>query len=271
MFGLTRKALNDVLAMSRPYSERSEKIERNGRVKVRLIQEPRGALRPIHETVGRALARIEPPDFLFCPVKRRSYADNAARHCLAKEVRTLDVKEYFPSTPSRRIYWFFNSVMHCSPDVSAVLAKLLTVNGHLATGSTVSPILSYYAFHGMWMAVNNIVCEAGCTLSVYMDDVTLSGEAVPDRVVWQVKQQLHACGLIYHKEKRYSRGVAEVTGVLITNNLPQVPNRQLKKAHEARQRLAAVAIDTFEAERLRAKLRGLDAQRRQVERARDAR
>ena len=31
-------------------------------------------------------------------------------------------------------------------DVSVMLARLLTVDGHLATRSTVSPILSFYAF-----------------------------------------------------------------------------------------------------------------------------
>ena len=56
---------------------------------------------------------------------------------ISKEVRKLDVREYFPSTPSHRVYWFFHTVMRCSTDVAAVLAKLLTVEGHLATGSTV--------------------------------------------------------------------------------------------------------------------------------------
>jgi hypothetical protein len=144
------------------------------------------------------------------------------------------------------------------------------VNGHLATGSTVSPILSFYAFYDMWMEINKIVSQGGCRLSVYMDDVTLSGENVPERIVWQVKQRIHACGLVYHKEKRYSSDASEVTGVLIKQNHLYVPNRQLKKAYETRQKLAITVTDLDEQERLRAKLRGLHAQRRQVERGRDA-
>jgi hypothetical protein len=89
LFGLTRASLNEVLATERPFSQRQKQIERNGKIKVRMIQEPRGMLRPIHASVKKALSRIDPPDFLFCPVKRRSYVSNAAQHVGAKVVRTL--------------------------------------------------------------------------------------------------------------------------------------------------------------------------------------
>ncbi len=74
------------------------------------------------------------------------------------------------------MYWFFHKVMRCSPDVAAILANLLTVDGMLATGSTVSPILSFFAFYDMWFAIGRIAKDAGCVLTVYMDDVTLSGD-----------------------------------------------------------------------------------------------
>lgn len=66
--------------------------------------------------------------------------------------------------------------MHCNTDVASILAKLLTANGSLATGSTVSPILSFYAFRDMWLAIADLAYKADCKFSVYMDDVT---EVVP--------------------------------------------------------------------------------------------
>jgi hypothetical protein len=107
-FGLTRATLDDVLAIEHPYSRRIHEEKRKGKIKLRPIQEPRGAIRPIHVVVRKALSRIAPPDFLFCPVKRRSYVANAAQHIQAKEMRTLDVQAYFASTPSTRVYWFFH-------------------------------------------------------------------------------------------------------------------------------------------------------------------
>ena len=263
-FGLTRAGLDAVLAADRPYSQRSKEIARSGTTKIRMIQEPRGALRPIHATVRKALSRIEPPDFLFCPVRRRSYVSNAAQHIDAKMVRTLDIKAYFPSTPSHRVYWFFHTIMRCSPDVASVLAQLLTVEGHLATGSTVSPILSFFAFYDMWLNIAQIAKDASCTLSVYMDDITLSGDTVPERVVWAIRKQIHSRGLHYHKERHYTKRVSEVTGTLIRDGRTIVPNRQRKKAYDIRMKLVA-AVDPAETAKLESSLRGLNEQRKQVE------
>jgi hypothetical protein len=264
LFGTTRAGLDALLAMERPYSEGMRDITRNGKTKPRFIQEPRGDLRPIHAYVGKALSRIEPPDFLFCPVKRRSYVTNAAQHVGAKEVRTLDIKNYFPSTPRHRVDWFFRTVMRCSPDVASVLAQLLTANGWLATGSTVSPILSFFAFYDMWQAIARIAKEEGLVLTVYMDDITLSGDVVPERVVWEVRKQIHNRSLEAHKERRHTCGLGEVTGALINRGRLAVPNRQLKKAYDTRVALAA-ATDPAEMARLTSVLRGLNDQRKQVE------
>lgn len=264
LFGLTRATLDAVLAEERPFSQRTIEIVRNGKTKVRVIQEPRGNVRQIHVVVRKMLTRIEPPEFLFCPVKRRSYVSNAALHAGTKEIRKLDIQAYFPSTPSHRVFWFFHTAMACSPDVAAVLAKLLTVDGHLATGSTVSPILSFFAFYDMWLAVAEIANEAGCLLSVYMDDIAVSGDRVPNKAIWQIKQQVHARELIAHKERHYTGGIGEVTGVLIKQGKLQVPNRQLKKAYDTRIALAA-AINPAEITRLSSVLRGLNQQRKQIE------
>jgi len=264
LFGLTRKTLDDVLAMERPYSCRSFEGERNGKIKTRIIQEPRGALRPIHVVVRKALSRIQPPEFLFCPVKRRSYVSNAVEHVGAKELRMIDIKAYFPSTPRQRVIWFFHKVMRCSPDVAAILGQLLTVDGHLATGSTVSPIMSFFAFYDMWLAIAQIAKEAGCVLTVYMDDITISCDRIPGKVVWAIKQEIHRRGLTYHKERRYTDGIGEVTGAVVRDGRVVVPNRQRKKAYDIRMRLSATT-DPAEALRLASVLRGLDTQRRQIE------
>ena len=212
----------------------------------------------------RMLSRIEPPEFLFCPVKRRSYVSNAAQHAGAREIRKLDIKAYFPSTPRHRVFWFFHMIMRCSPDVASVLAQLLTAEGSLATGSSVSPILAFFAFYDMWLTIAQIAKEAGCLLTVYMDDIAVSGERVPDRLIWEIKKQIHCRDLVAHKERRYPRGIGEVTGSLIKDGKTLVPNRQRKKAYETRMALASTE-DPEEHIRLTAVLRGLDQQRKQVE------
>ena len=116
----------------------------------------------------------------------------------------------------------------------------------------------------MWQTIAAIAETAGCVMSVYMDDITLSGETVPEAVVWEIKKQLHSRGLHYHKERHHTRGLGEVTGALIKNGSLSLPNRQRKKAFDTRQKLEA-SRDPDEVARLSSTLRGLNEQRRQVE------
>lgn len=263
LFGHTRQTLDALLKVERPYTHPEIVVERNGKRKTRTVNEPRGQLRAVHNVVAKFLGRVEPPDYLFCPVKARSYVQNAAHHIGAREIRKLDIESYFPSTSSQQIYWFFYQTMKCSPDVAHVLAKLLTVNNHLATGSTVSPILSFYAFYQMWQNIAQIASDAGCKLSVYVDDVTLSGERVTDRVLWDVKRQIHSRKLKYHKENRYFE-VGEITGAIVKQGRLLVPHRQHRKAFIVRKQVAE-ATEQSELLRLAAVLRGLKQQRKQIE------
>jgi retron-type reverse transcriptase len=266
IFGITEVEIHKLWAMPIPFSSRQIEVLRNGVIKTRHVQEPRGTLRPIHSRTRKLLSRIEPPDFLFCPVKGRSYVGNAAVHINSKEIRTLDVANYFPSTPRHRVFWFFETVMKCNRDVASILAKLLTANGNLATGSTVSPILSFYAFRDMWLTIADLARAANCTLSVYMDDVTVSGESVPESLMWQIRQQVHSRGLKYHKERHYRGGMGEVTGVIVRDQKTVLPNRQRKKVYDLRAALRDTQ-NADNAEAIQRKILGMTTQQKQVERS----
>jgi hypothetical protein len=97
-----------------------------------------------------------------------------------------------------------------------------------------------------------------------MDDITISCDRIPGRIVWAIKQEIHRRGLNYHKERRYTRGIGEVTGGVVRDGKVVVPNRQRKKAYDIRAQLSRTT-DPAEALRLASVLRGLDAQRRQIE------
>ena len=232
----------------------------------RRTETPIKALRRVHERLTRLLMSIEPPAFLFCPVKGRSQIDNALYHRNATVVRTLDIKNYFPCTPTTKVRWFFYSVMRCAPDVSAILAKICTKNGRLPTGSPLSPILAFYAFFEMWNEIARLARNTSCLLSVYMDDITVSGRDVPGSLIWQIKQTIHNAGLRYHKEHSYRSEPAIVTGVVVFQGKLLLPYRQHLKAHETRV-LWKEAISSEEALGYERRLSGLISHRRQIESA----
>ena len=193
------------------------------------VENPARELKIVQAQIARWLSRVEPPDYLFCPVKGRCYVSNAARHRGQRVVRCLDIRKYFPSTPSRRVFWFFRTVMQCEKDIAATLTKLATYKGHLPTGSPLSPILAYFSHYDVWEAIAAICKAHSYTLTVYIDDVTISAAKISPIVLWSIKSAIHASGLRYHKEKSYIDCPAEITGVIVHGEKLTVPNRQLKK------------------------------------------
>jgi hypothetical protein len=154
--------------------------------------------------------------------------------------------------------------MKCSTDVAATLANIACCSGHLATGSPASPILAYYAHVDVWENVAQLAKGAGCTLSIYIDDMTLSGTHVPQKLVWAVKRAIHAGGLRYHKEKRAVDRACEVTGVIITNKELRAPNRQHKKLREAKKLMDALRRNPVSSSRIVGRLAGLTGQFNQI-------
>src|SRR3546814_4728940 len=88
-------------------------------------------------------------------------------------VHCLDIKKFFPNTPRVRVIAFFQSIMGCRADVAGILGDLCTFEGHLPTGSPLSPILAYYSYHDMWAEIAAFCTAKGYTLTVYVDDVTI--------------------------------------------------------------------------------------------------
>ena len=231
----------------------------------REISAPRDDLKAVQARIADLLQRIAPPDYLFAPVSGRSYVDNAAAHLGAHSIRLLDIEDFFPSCTENKVIWFFHKRMQCSPDVAAVIKGIVTREGCLPQGSPCSPILAYLCYVDMWDEVSRIVKGTGCTLSVYADDLTISGETVPEATIWEIKKVLLRHGHCYQASKERSKhgGAAEITGVILRPDGLQVPNRLHKKLHDVRRELGRANSDKNKAA-LKAKVLGREAQMNQV-------
>lgn len=199
------------------------------------IPDPR--LKSIQSRVGDLLGRITPPDWLFSPVKGRSYVDNAARHTGAKAFWLLDIADYFGSCLANNVAHFFHKKMECSPDVTAVLVHLVCHNGSLPQGSPCSPILAYFSNLNMRSEIEAKVAKTDIIHSVYADDLTFSGPKIPKAFIWGIKKSVHKHGLVLKTEKEVSiiDGPADITGVIVRDDKNKLPNRQMKKLFELRE------------------------------------
>jgi len=229
------------------------------------ISAPRDDLKAVQSRIADLLQRLAPPDFLFAPVAGRSYVDNAAMHIGANSVHLLDILDFFPSCSGNKVVWFFRQRMQCSLDVSVVLKNLVTQNDALPQGSPCSPILAYLCYVDMWEEIEKSVTARNCILSVYADDLTISGDTVPGELVWQIKKTLRKYGHQYNNNKESSKHLkpVEITGVILTPNGLSVPNRQLKKLHEVKSAIS-LARAKSEIDSLTLRLRGRESQIRQI-------
>lgn len=260
VLGVTTKEIAALI--ERPDAYHEFDIAKKGGGK-RHVENPVAPLKAVQAKIAKLLAAIDPPDFLFCPVKGRCYVSNAASHKGSRVVHCLDIKKFFPSTPSRRVFWFFETVMKCRRDVAALLTSLSTHQQRLPTGSPLSPIMAYFAYYDLWAKLEEFCRDRNYKLTVYIDDVTVSGEKVPRSDIWLMKRMIHGYGLRYHKEKTFIDRPAEVTGVIVNGEQLSVPHRQHLKRHLARKEFQSGAGD---AQVLQGRLAGLEGQIRQVAR-----
>jgi len=217
---------------NRPDNYRSRKtIHAN---KERSLEVPKPALESIQRRLFQLLNRIEKPDYMHSGRKQRSYITNAQVHIGPVWLIKLDIKKFYASVSSARVYRFFQGAMRCSPDVASLLAKLCTASGHLAIGSRVSQLLAFFSAKPMFDELHAHALEHGITDSYYVDDLTWSGTRATARFLWEAKQIVHRHGFKYHRARLYTPDQPKlVTGVQIIGNRITVPPHRDRELWDA--------------------------------------
>lgn len=211
-------------------------IEKNG--KKRPVQEPNPPLQQLHARIHQLLSRIETPDYLHSCVKGRSYISNAKSHLLNNgNVIKIDVKKFFQSVPKVAVYNFFLDHLKCAKHAAGLLANLLTIEGYLPTGSSSSPIISYYAFKNMFDEIDDLAKSNNLKMTCYVDDLTLSGQCATRMLLYQIHKIIAKYGLKSHKFRYFIADRPKViTGVVINKGKACLPNRRhflIIKTYEA--------------------------------------
>jgi len=211
------------------------------------VEEPCPELQRLHAKVHRYLSRVGVPTFLHSPVRQRSYVTNAKAHAVGGPSVKIDIRKFFQSVPKAAVRRFFRDDMRCKGDVAELLAKLLTFNGHLPTGSSSSPILAYYGFRRMFGEIAEFAEARGLTVTCYVDDITVTGPAKLGQTVRELQTIIARAGLRSHKVKMFAAGRAKIiTGVVVDGAFVKLPNKRHRAIAEKFDELAAA--ESMEAE-----------------------
>jgi Reverse transcriptase (RNA-dependent DNA polymerase) len=163
---------------------------------LRHIQEPVETTLRIHYRIAKHLDSIQRPDFLHSATKKRSHVTNAQAHVDAGgAVVAMDIRKFFESTTYHHVKAFFLKDLGCSVDIARLLATVCTADGHLPTGSCISPLLSYFTHRQMFAAVEALCAEKKAPMTLYVDDLTLSGPHATKTLLHAVKALINRQGL----------------------------------------------------------------------------
>lgn len=192
----------------------------------RHIQEPRELTLRLHYKFAKFLDRIVRPAFLHSATKKRSHVTNAAAHRGTAPVVCTDIKKFYESTSRAQVKAFFLKDLGWPVDLAALMADALTVNGHLPTGSAVSPLLSYFTHRSRFAEIERICANAGCTITLFVDDITVSGKHASTGLLRRIKKILLQAGLVSHKDQSASTGSAVViTGAVREGQVLRLRNK----------------------------------------------
>jgi hypothetical protein len=139
----------------------------------------------------------------------------------------------------------------CAVDVSRVLADICTYQKtHLATGSPVSGYLAFWASKDMFDKVNELAKLKGCVFTLYVDDLTISGNAATKRLLREVRSIVKRGG---HKTKNSKskafapHAVKIITGVALKGNECLLPNQRHKEIADNRMAIEKAQDDETKA------------------------
>jgi RNA-directed DNA polymerase len=194
--------------------------------KIRNLVYPEGRLRAVHERLKFHLSKIIQPSYLMSPRKGRSQRTNAEAHLSATQCLTLDLKQFYPSTTRFMIQNALISQFGMASDVAGLIARLSTADDVACFGSPLTPVLATLVHRQMFDAIADRCEIEHLSYTVWVDDLTISGEKISGSFRPDVRRIISECGLKSHKLAfRTGNRPIFITGVGVVGDSLIVPRR----------------------------------------------
>jgi RNA-directed DNA polymerase len=145
----------------------------NGR---RHIDAPRVALKIVQKWISVQLQNcFQPPNHVFGFVHGRSHIQAARQHRASRWVYSVDISNFFPSTPINAVYDGLKGIGY-GENSSRLIALLCCFRGYLAQGSPASPVISNIVFSSLDERLTELARQYDVRLTRYADDIVFSGK-----------------------------------------------------------------------------------------------
>jgi retron-type reverse transcriptase len=229
---------HEIPKKSKPASKRSILVDGQDVIaaeepKMRQIHEPCPGLKVIHEYILDMILNPAVDCLLQCAhgcVPGKSTTTNAAPHVGCNLKIHMDLKDFFPTVTTKRVFGLFSKTFRYETKLSWLLANLCSYEGSLPQGAATSPMIANLIATSMDRRIIWLSNAVGCYYTRYVDDLTFgfrrwpSGGEIP-RFIRTIRKIAKGHGFVVNEDKTSvitKKGRMVVTGVVV-NSKTSIP------------------------------------------------
>lgn len=166
-------------------------------------------------------------------IPNKSTVTNAQQHVNKEFILKTDIKNFFPSISSKRIYGLFKAIGY-NEQVSIALTNICTYNDSLPQGAPTSPYLSNLICRKLDHRLYSLCKKESFSYSRYADDITISGNKRLKKTSAFIEDILSSEGFQLNIEKTrivHNSFRQQVTGIVVNQktSIPKELYRKLKQ------------------------------------------
>jgi len=164
--------------------------------------------------------------------KGSSTFDNALPHVGANTILNLDLKDFFSTVSSKRVFNVFKTIGYNSL-ISTVFTNICTYEESLPQGSPCSPVLANLATWTLDLRIQGYVGKRGISYTRYADDLSFSGLKPSNvvKIIPMIKTIIEEEGFkVNHKKTRVASSARTkmVTGLVVNENSVGIGKQKYK-------------------------------------------
>jgi hypothetical protein len=216
-------------------------FEKQVKNKLRELSEPNPEFKILQKKIiARIFCHIKFPHYLHGGIKAedaRDFFSNANAHSGAETAIAVDIRNFFPSIKIAQVEDVFLQTFKFPPDVSKILAQLVTLNGIVPQGAPTSSYISNLVMSEKEYRVVSKFESQGLVYTRLIDDVTVSSKKVitsngVTKIIDDIAKMLSYYDFELHadKTKIYSRSNPQklmlITGLWLNRGTPKIEKKR---------------------------------------------
>lgn len=229
LLGKNSRDIFKIASLKNCYYKKINILKKNG--EIRELNSPCDELKEIQNWILKELLyKINTHHSSMGFTPELSILNNALPHTNKECIINLDLSNFFPSIPSKRIYYFFKSLGY-STHITSLLTNLCTYKNGLPQGAPTSPYLSNLICLHLDKRLKGLSLKINANYTRYADDITFSGTKeitnfIPliEKIISQENFKLN----LNKKRVLFQYHQQMVTGLIVNNYPPSVPKKKLR-------------------------------------------